>query len=80
MSKFKREAINCLASIGFFDNYPTSANGLFTPDGKPPTKGLVAVYAYKWLRDKRVGLLEECDRSRDYYDDLRESNVWKLKR
>ena len=88
VSKFKREAINCLASVGFFDNYPTpddqpdaTSEALgFDPHGKPPTKGFVAVEAYKWIRDNVPDGLAGCDKTTDQFADLDQDGVSKFKR
>ena len=88
VSKFKREAINCLASVGFFDNYPTpddqpdatSATFGFDPHGKPPTKGFVAVEAYKWIRDNAPDGIAGCDKTTDQFADLDQDGVSKFKR
>ena len=88
VSRFKREAINCLASVGFFDNYPTpddrpDPTGAvlgFDPHGKPPTKGYVAVLAYKWVRDNASGGVAGCDRTTDQFADLDQDGVSKFKR
>ena len=88
VSKFKREAINCLGSVGFFDNYPTpddqpAAMGAalgFDPHGKPPTKGYVAVEAYKWIRDNAPDAIAGCDKTTDRFTDLDQDGVSKFKR
>jgi hypothetical protein len=58
-----------LASVGSFD-----------PNGKPPTKGFVAVEAYKWLRDNAPAAIAGCERTVDQFDDLRQPAVSKFKR
>ena len=81
VSEFKRQAVNCLASVGFFDGWPAVAGvGSFGVDGKPPTKGFVAVEAYKWLRDSAAGVIRGCDRDTDRFDDLRAVGVSEFKR
>ena len=83
VSEFKRRAINCLASIGFFEHYPPPdgrSSASFDPDGKPPTRGFVAVYAYKWLRDHYPDALARCDRETDFYDDLERRSISSFKR
>ena len=81
ISPFKRQAINCLGSIGFFDNYPHEANtNTFDPDGKRPTKGYVAVRAYQWLRDNHPSVIAHCDEETDQYDDLDSEDVSPFKR
>ena len=44
--------------------------GQFDPDGKPPTKGFVAVQAFRWLRDNAPDAIAGCDKNTDQYGDL----------
>ena len=57
-----------------------ASSGSFDPNGKPPTKGFVAVAAYKWLRDNAPDAIADCEKKVDQYDDLRQDNVSKFKR
>ena len=57
-----------------------TTGGSFDPNGKPPTKGFVAVEAYKWLRDNHPDTLKGCERKTDQFNDLRQTNVSKFKR
>lgn len=54
--------------------------GQFEPNGKPPTKGFVAVHAYKWIRDNAPDAIEHCDKQTDQYTDLRQTDVSEFKR
>ena len=54
--------------------------GQFDPDGKPPTKGFVAVQAFKWLRDNAPDAIAGCDKNTDQYGDLDQERVSKFKR
>ena len=57
-----------------------ATSGSFDPHGKPPTKGYVAVEAYKWLRDNAPDAIAGCEKTVDRFDDLRQPGVSKFKR
>lgn len=85
VSQFKREAINGLASVGFFDDWPglevaAGGTGEFDPNGKPPTNGFVAVQAFRWLRDNGSDVVAGCDKDTDQYADVDQEGVSQFKR
>lgn len=55
-------------------------SGQFDPLGKAPTKGFVAVEAYKWIRDNAPDAIKNCKKHTDQYDDLHHRSVSKFKR
>ena len=57
-----------------------AATGSFDPNGKPPTKGFVAVLAYKWIRDNAPDAIADCDKTTDQFSDLGGSDISKFKR
>ena len=57
-----------------------ASSGSFDPNGKPPTKGFVAVEAYKWMRDNVPDAIKGCEKDVDQFDDLSQDGVSKFKR
>ena len=54
--------------------------GQFDPNGKPPTKGFVAVQAFRWLRDNAPDAIANCDKKTDQYGDLDQEGMSQFKR
>ena len=74
-SQFKRDALNCLADMGYFDEVPAPSGsrhqGRFHPDQRL-SKGWFGVLTYKFVRDEIPGgraALSRCDQA-DRFDDL----------
>lgn len=58
----------------------SALSGQFDPFAAAPTRGFVAVEAYKWIRDNAPDTIKNCKKHIDQYDDLHQQSVSKFKR